>query len=111
MKQSGAPPLTGQVGNGSGNLGTKRRPNEYRRRDETGGRMVEIQPLIAYETTNVPFCLQPTERAELRRQATATAAGLPGLQLFLAAALTPNGTRCRRPFGLTVGSSRVGRKR
>ena len=63
-----------------------------------GGRMVEIQPLIAYETTNVPFCLQPTERAELRRQATATAAGLPGLRLLLAAALTPNGTRCRRPF-------------
>ncbi|HVC58764.1 MAG TPA: Wzy polymerase domain-containing protein [Acetobacteraceae bacterium] len=63
-----------------------------------GARFVEVQPLIAYGPATQPLCLTAGELALARRQITAARAALPGLQMMPAAALTPNGNRCRRPL-------------
>jgi predicted O-linked N-acetylglucosamine transferase (SPINDLY family) len=63
-----------------------------------GGRMIEVQPLIAYGGTPPALCLTAPELAVAQRQIAAAQAALPGLRMMPAAALTPNGTRCRRPL-------------
>ena len=63
-----------------------------------GGRNIELQPLIGYDAATQPLCLAAGELALARRQIAEARAALPGLQLLPAAALTPNGNRCRRPL-------------
>ncbi len=71
-----------------------------------GVRIIEIQPLVSYAPTTEAMAL---DRAELRSAAATIAAmrqRLPDLTLLPAAALTPDGNRCRRPFRaayVTVG--------
>jgi len=59
---------------------------------------IEIQPLVGYAPTTAPLVPGSAEM----RHAAATIAGLrqrlPGIALLLAAGMTPNGSRCRRPF-------------
>ena len=63
-----------------------------------GARYIEVQPLISYGAAVRPLCLTATELAAARQQIDAAKAALPGLQMLPAAALTPNGNRCRRPL-------------
>ena len=71
-----------------------------------GGRVIEIQPLVSYAPSVEAMAL---DRTELRAAAATIAAmrqRLPDLTLLPAAALTPDGSRCRRPFRaayVTVG--------
>jgi len=73
-------------------------PALLRRLYALGGRYVEVQPLIAYGAATQPLCLTASELALARRQIAEARAALPGLQMMPAAALTPNGNRCRRPL-------------
>ena len=63
-----------------------------------GGRYIEVQPLISYDAAVQPLCLTAAELAVARRQIAEASAALPGLQMLPAAALVPNGNRCRRPL-------------
>lgn len=65
---------------------------------DLGVRVIEIQPLISYAETSDPICLSPEDAAEARRILAEAERRLPGLALLPAAALTPNGSRCRRPL-------------
>ncbi len=71
-----------------------------------GARVIEIQPLVSYASSTEAMAL---DRSELRSAAATIAAmrqRLPDLTLLPAAALTPDGNRCRRPFRaayVTVG--------
>jgi predicted O-linked N-acetylglucosamine transferase (SPINDLY family)/MoaA/NifB/PqqE/SkfB family radical SAM enzyme len=73
-------------------------PSLLRRLYALGARYVEVQPLIAYGATTQPLCLTASELTLARRQIAEAHATLPGLQMMPAAALTPNGNRCRRPL-------------
>ena len=63
-----------------------------------GARYIEVQPLISYGAAVQPLCLTEAELAVARRQIEEAGRELAGLQMLPAAALTPNGTRCRRPL-------------
>ena len=63
-----------------------------------GARYIEIQPLVGYDASVRPLCLSEAELVSARREIEAARAALPDLQLLPAAALTPNGGRCRRPL-------------
>lgn len=63
-----------------------------------GARNVEIQPLVGYGAASDAHCL---DGVELRRAAALVAelrSRLPAVNLMVAAAMTPDGSRCRRPF-------------
>ncbi|MBN8926585.1 MAG: radical SAM protein [Rhodospirillales bacterium] len=63
-----------------------------------GGRTVEIQPLVSYAAAIDPLMLDAADIAVAREVLAAARRRLPAMTLLPAAALTPNGTRCRRPF-------------
>jgi predicted O-linked N-acetylglucosamine transferase (SPINDLY family)/MoaA/NifB/PqqE/SkfB family radical SAM enzyme len=63
-----------------------------------GARLVELQPLISYDPALDGMALGPADLAGVRSVAAGAQARWPGLSVLLAPALTPNGTRCRRPF-------------
>jgi predicted O-linked N-acetylglucosamine transferase (SPINDLY family)/MoaA/NifB/PqqE/SkfB family radical SAM enzyme len=63
-----------------------------------GVRVIELQPLISYATTSDPICLSPADAGAARGILAAAEKRLPGIVLLPAAALTPNGSRCRRPL-------------
>jgi tetratricopeptide (TPR) repeat protein len=63
-----------------------------------GGSFVEIQPMISYADANDPLCLGAGELQRAQRIVAERAAALPGFGIALASAMTPNGSRCRRPF-------------
>ena len=63
-----------------------------------GARYIEVQPLISYDPAIQPLCLTAAELAVANRQIAEAGRVLPGLQMLPAAALAPNGTRCRRPL-------------
>ncbi|WP_165498380.1 O-linked N-acetylglucosamine transferase family protein [Siculibacillus lacustris] len=63
-----------------------------------GVRFVEVQPLISYADGSMPHCLDARDVAEARAILARAGRAHPGLVLMPAAALTPNGNRCRRPF-------------
>jgi len=65
---------------------------------DVGARYIEVQPLISYGPAVQPLCLTEAELTIARRQVAEASRALPGLQMLPAAALTPNGTRCRRPL-------------
>lgn len=65
---------------------------------DLGVRVIEIQPLISYAATSDPICLAPEDAAAARAILAAAEKRLKGLALLPAAALTPNGSRCRRPL-------------
>jgi predicted O-linked N-acetylglucosamine transferase (SPINDLY family)/MoaA/NifB/PqqE/SkfB family radical SAM enzyme len=65
---------------------------------DLGVRFIEIQPLISYAAASDPICLDAAGVATARRVLAETVARRPGLALLPAAALTPNGSRCRRPL-------------
>ena len=73
-------------------------PDLLRRLYALGGRYIEVQPLIAYGATTQPLCLTAPELDLARRQIAEASATLPGVQMMPAAALAPNGNRCRRPL-------------
>ena len=73
-------------------------PALLRRLHALGGRYVEVQPLISYGAAVQPMCLTAAELTVARRQIAEASAALSGLQMLPAAALTPNGNRCRRPL-------------
>ena len=73
-------------------------PRLLRHLHELGARYIEVQPLISYGPTVQPLCLTAAELAVARAQITEAGRVLPGLQMLPAAALMPNGTRCRRPL-------------
>lgn len=71
-----------------------------------GGRIVEIQPLVSYATTIDPLALTEADRKTALATIAAVRARLPAMTVLAAAALTPDGSRCRRPFHaayVTVG--------
>jgi predicted O-linked N-acetylglucosamine transferase (SPINDLY family)/MoaA/NifB/PqqE/SkfB family radical SAM enzyme len=63
-----------------------------------GGRLIEIQPLISYDQALDSLALGPSDQVRARTIIEAARQRLPGLTLWPAPALTPSGTRCRRPF-------------
>jgi len=63
-----------------------------------GARIVEVQPLVSYSTTIDPLALADTDRAVALAAIGRVRARLPDMTVLPAAALTPNGGRCRRPF-------------
>jgi len=63
-----------------------------------GGRIVEIQPLVSYDQTIEPLALTAEDRATALGIIAGVRSRLPDLTVLSAAALTPNGGRCRRPF-------------
>ena len=71
-----------------------------------GARAVEVQPLVSYAAAVEPMALNPAELRSAQTTMAAVQRQLPGLSILPAAAFTPNGTRCRRPFHaayVTVG--------
>lgn len=65
---------------------------------DMGVRTIEVQPLISYAAASEPLALDAAGHATARAVLAALRARHPDLNLLAAAALTPNGTRCRRPF-------------
>ncbi len=63
-----------------------------------GARIVEVQPLVSYAAQVEPMALSAADRARALALITAARARLPGMTILPAAALTPHGGRCRRPF-------------
>jgi predicted O-linked N-acetylglucosamine transferase (SPINDLY family)/MoaA/NifB/PqqE/SkfB family radical SAM enzyme len=63
-----------------------------------GGRFVEIQPLISYAAGSDPFTLGERDAAEARAIVARVRTAHPDFVVMPAAALTPDGRRCRRPF-------------
>jgi len=63
-----------------------------------GARVIELQPLISYAERIDTMALSPAELMSAGRIATAAMARWPGLSVLQAPAVTPNGSRCRRPF-------------
>lgn len=73
---------------------------------QLGGRVIEIQPLIAYAREINAMALSPAELAEVRARVEQVRRATPDLAVILAPAVTPNGSRCSRPFHagyVTVG--------
>ncbi len=63
-----------------------------------GARVIEIQPLIGYADSSSALCLDARDAARARQSITEARARLPGVSILAAPSLTPNGSRCRRPF-------------
>jgi len=63
-----------------------------------GGRVIEIQPLVAYAGGPEDLALSPVDLARATELIEARRRALPGVEILPAAAMTPNGTRCRRPL-------------
>ncbi len=63
-----------------------------------GARIVEVQPLVSYDQTIDPLALTPADQTAALGVIAAARVRLPGMTILPAAALTPNGGRCRRPF-------------
>ncbi|EPY01139.1 radical SAM protein [Magnetospirillum fulvum] len=59
---------------------------------------IEVQPLVAYDPATEPQVLGIAELRHAAATVTGLRGRLPGIALLLAAGMTPNGTRCRRPF-------------
>lgn len=71
-----------------------------------GGRIVEIQPLVSYAARIDPMALTEADRKAALATIAQVRARFPDLTVLAAAALTPDGSRCRRPFHaayVTVG--------
>ncbi len=71
-----------------------------------GGRIVEIQPLVSYAARIDPMALTEADRKTALAMIAAVRARFPDMTVLAAAALTPDGSRCRRPFHaayVTVG--------
>lgn len=73
-------------------------PALLRRLYDLGGRYIEVQPLVGYAPDTRSLCLAAAELDTARRQIGEAGAALPGLTMLPAAALNPNGDRCRRPL-------------
>ncbi|HUB10748.1 MAG TPA: radical SAM protein [Acetobacteraceae bacterium] len=73
-------------------------PGLLRRLHGLGGRYIEVQPLISYHETEQPWCLGAAELAAAHQQIELASATLSDLHMLPAAALVPNGRRCRRPL-------------
>ncbi|HTI82399.1 MAG TPA: radical SAM protein [Acetobacteraceae bacterium] len=71
-------------------------PDLVQRLYALGARVIEIQPLIAYGPSGRDLCLDRDELVRIGQ--TIAARPLPGLSVLFAAAMKPNGTRCRRPL-------------
>lgn len=65
---------------------------------QLGARLIEVQPLVSYAAGADALSLDGAELARAAETVRAIGAGLPGLTLMMAAAMTPDGSRCRRPF-------------
>jgi predicted O-linked N-acetylglucosamine transferase (SPINDLY family)/MoaA/NifB/PqqE/SkfB family radical SAM enzyme len=65
---------------------------------ELGARVVEVQPLVSYAASIDPLALDAPELMAARDTIQRVQQLLPTLSVLPAAALMPNGTRCRRPF-------------
>lgn len=63
-----------------------------------GAPTVEIQPLVAYGRESGPLALSRDDRQAVRAIAAEARSRHPRMTLALAPILTPNGSRCRRPF-------------
>jgi len=63
-----------------------------------GAPTVEIQPLVAYGPQSQPLALNREDRETVRAVVAEAKARQPRLTVMLAPQLTPNGSRCRRPF-------------
>ncbi len=63
-----------------------------------GARAIELQPLISYAERIDSMALAAADLQTVRRIAGEAQARHPGLAALLAPAVTPNGSRCRRPF-------------
>jgi predicted O-linked N-acetylglucosamine transferase (SPINDLY family)/MoaA/NifB/PqqE/SkfB family radical SAM enzyme len=63
-----------------------------------GGRIVEVQPLVSYAAAIDPMALTDADRGTALAAIARVRARLPDLTVMPAAGLTPNGSRCRRPF-------------
>ena len=71
-----------------------------------GARIVEIQPLVSYAARIDPMALTEADRKTALATIAQVRAAFPDLTVLAAAALTPDGSRCRRPFHaayVTVG--------
>lgn len=73
-------------------------PALLRRAAALGARVIEIQPMIRYGEQADPLCLDEADAARARATIDAVRAGLPGVAILAAPALTPDGGRCRRPL-------------
>lgn len=65
---------------------------------QLGAQAVEVQPLVGYGPESEPLALSRQDREAVIQIAAAVRNRRPGLAVMLAAILTPNGSRCRRPF-------------
>lgn len=63
-----------------------------------GAAAVEIQPLVAYGPETQALALSGEDRETLRNVAATARSRHPRMAVMLAPILTPNGSRCRRPF-------------
>lgn len=63
-----------------------------------GPRFFEVQPLISYTAASDPVCLDQDDTARARAVLAGIRQARPDLTVIPAAALTPSGARCRRPF-------------
>jgi predicted O-linked N-acetylglucosamine transferase (SPINDLY family)/molybdenum cofactor biosynthesis enzyme MoaA len=63
-----------------------------------GGRVIEVQPLVSYAAAIDPLALDGAELRAAHAIIRSANQRLPGLSALPAAAMTPNGSRCRRPF-------------
>jgi len=71
-----------------------------------GARVVELQPLISYAEQIDSMALSAAELQAARGAVAQIRSRLPDLTVLLAPAVTPDGSRCRRPF--TAGYVTVG---
>ncbi|HVI52735.1 MAG TPA: radical SAM protein [Candidatus Sulfotelmatobacter sp.] len=63
-----------------------------------GAPTVEIQPLVAYGAESRPLALSGEDRDAVRAAVAETQSRHPRMTVAMAPILTPNGSRCRRPF-------------
>ena len=73
---------------------------------DLGARVVELQPLISYAEQIDSIALSAAELQGARSTVAQIRSRLPDLTVLLAPAVTPDGSRCRRPF--TAGYVTVG---
>jgi len=59
---------------------------------------IEVQPLVAYDAVTEPQVLGVVELRHAAATVAALRGRLPGVAVLLAAGITPDGRRCRRPF-------------
>ena len=65
---------------------------------DLGARVVELQPLISYAEQIDSMALSAAELQAARSTVVQIRSRLPDLNVLLAPAVTPDGSRCRRPF-------------